>query len=295
MEYLLAVIIIILFGAVFGLRAKLFFVQRDIAAIVKDLKDKMNSDTNTPIMTASSDRTVCRLASELNAELSVLRAQKLRLDNRNTELQNAVTNIAHDLRTPLTSISGYLELLEEEQPEGKLAGYCEVIRERTEALKELTEELFQYSVTENTADELKKEPLILNNELEKALAAAYRTLSDAGIKPDINMPDEPVVRELDCKALQRVFGNILGNAAKYSSGELSVTLDADGTIQFSNPAPSLSEIEVGKLFDRYYTVENAGASTGLGLSIAKLLTEKMDGNISASFKDDIFEIVLRFD
>ena len=188
--------------------------------------------------------------------------------------------MAHDLRTPLTAISGYLELLEEQPLEENALRYCQVIRERTESLKALTEELFQYSVMENTSEELKKEKVILNKELEKALAASYQMLSEAGITPEIQMPEEAVVRVLDQKALQRVFGNILSNAAKYSSGSLLVTLAPDGLILFSNPAPSLSEIEVGRLFDRFYTVDNAKASTGLGLSIVKEIIKAHEENIN---------------
>ena len=269
MEYLPAIIIIVLLTVVFYLLARQILVRRDLKAIVQDLREKLGSDTNTPITTSSSDQTVRSLATELNTELSAIRTQKLRLDNQNTELQNAVTNVAHDLRTPLTAISGYLELLEEEHLEDSALRYCQVIRERTESLKALTEELFQYSVMENTSGELKKERVILNKELEIALAASYQMLSEAGITPEISIPEEAVVRELDQKALQRIFGNILNNAAKYSSGSLFVTLDPDGLILFSNPAPSLSEIDVGKLFDRFYTVDNAKASTGLGLSIEK--------------------------
>lgn len=295
MEYLPVIIIIVLLTAVFYLLAKQFLVRRDLNAIVKDLQDKLSSDTNTPITTSSSDQSVRSLASELNIELSAIRTQKLRLDNQNTELQNAVTNVAHDLRTPLTAISGYLELLEEEPLEDSALRYCQVIRERTETLKALTEELFQYSVMENASEELKKEKVILNKELEKALVASYQMLSEAGITPEIQMPEEAVVRVLDQKALQRVFGNILSNAAKYSSGSLLVTLAPDGLILFSNPASSLSEIEVGKLFDRFYTVDNAKASMGLGLSIAKLLTEKMGGKIHANYTDGVFEVSVLFE
>ena len=184
MEYLPTMIIVMLLAAIFCLLAKLRCVYKDLDTLVKALRNKLHADTNTMITTASSDRTIRRLAAELNVELSTLRKQKLRLDNQNTELQNAVTNVAHDLRTPLTSISGYLELLEGEQLEGRASGYCRVIRERTEALKALTEELFQYSVLEHASFELKKEKVILNKELEVALAAAYQALNDAGIEPE---------------------------------------------------------------------------------------------------------------
>ena len=119
-------------------------------------------------------------------------------------------------------------------------------------------------------------------------------LTEQGISPEIDIPEEPVMRKLDQGALQRVFANILSNAAKYSEGDLKISLDRNGCITFKNRASHLSEVEAGKLFDRFYTVENAKGSTGLGLSIARLLTEKSGGSITAFWKDGYLVILLCF-
>lgn len=87
---------------------------------------------------------------------------------------------------------------------------------------------------------------------------------------------------------------LLSNAAKYSDGDLKITLDRNGYITFKNRASHLSEVEAGKLFDRFYTVENVKGSTGLGLSIARLLTEKMGGSITASWNNGYLVITLWF-
>ena len=100
------------------------------------------------------------------------------------------------------------------------------------------------------------------------------------------MPEEKIVRSLDAAALRRIFDNILSNAVKYSDGVLTVVLTPDGTVTFSNRASALSRVEAARLFDRFYTVETARNSTGLGLSIAKLLTEKMGGTITAEYKNE---------
>lgn len=128
-------------------------------------------------------------------------------------LKSNIRNIAHDLRTPLAAISGYLELMESVPTDEKGHRYLAVIRERTEALKRLTEELFQYSVITSACDELKPTSLSLNSELEIALAGAYGMLSARGIVPEIHMPERDVKRALDHTALQRVFGNIFANTA----------------------------------------------------------------------------------
>ena len=180
MEYLPTMIIIVLLAAVFCLLAKLFLLRRALKDVVRDLREKLCSDTNTRITTASSDRAVRKLAAELNTELSALRAQKLRLDNRNTELQNAVTNLSHDLRTPLTAISGYLDLLDREEKSETVTRYLSHIRNRTEALKSLTEELFRYSVV-TSQQTLKREPVNLVMTLEESLVSFYGAMQERGI------------------------------------------------------------------------------------------------------------------
>ena len=172
--------------------------------------------------------------------------------------------------------------------------YLSVIRERTEALKRLTEELLQYSVITSACDDITPANLSLKSELEIALAGAYGMLSERGVVPEIHMPETDVKRMLDHTALQRIFSNILSNAAKYSDGDLSVVLTEAGEILFQNRASGLSQVEADRLFDRFYTVENAKGSTGLGLSIAKQLTEKMGGSIQAGWQKGNLSIILRW-
>lgn len=294
MEYLLIILIVVLAISVIILLIRISLMHKSLEDISCGLREKLREDTNTLISVSSSDKSILHLASIINKALYSLRKEHLRLQNGNAELQTAVTNIAHDIRTPLTAISGYLELLEQEELTKRTSEYVKVIRERTENLKVLTEELFRYSVINSTSDELIYETVTLNDEIEVALAAAYQSLINHGITPVISITEIPVIRELDRKALQRILGNILNNAAKYSDGDLEVSLDSDGNIRFTNPAQSLTEVEVGKLFERFYTVENAKGSTGLGLSIARLLTEKMGGEIKAEFSAGILSISLKF-
>ena len=143
-------------------------------------------------------------------------------------------------------------------------------------------------------DEMRPETLALNDALEESLAGCYGALTARGITPRIEMPQAPVVRRLDREALHRVLDNLLANAVKYSDGDLYVRLGADGTIECANQAKNLSSVQVQRLFDRFYTVESARNATGLGLSIARLLTERMGGEIRAEYERDRLRILLRF-
>ena len=261
----------------------LLSLRHAIREVAEELEEKLRTDTNTLISISAGDRTIRMLAAQIDRQLRALRRERLRLRSGNDELTAAVTNISHDLRTPLTAICGYLDLLEREPQSPKCARYLAVIRQRTDAMRGLTEELFRYSVITATADELDRQPVCLNDVLEQSLAGFYGALSARGITPEIRMPAEPVTRQLDAAALRRVFDNILSNAVKYADGDLAVSLLPNGTVTFTNSARALGRVQAERLFDRFYTVETARDATGLGLSIAKLLTEKMGGAITAAY------------
>ena len=294
MELWCIVLICSLALAALCLLAYLLVLRHSLREAAEELDEKLRTDTNTLISISSGDRAMQSLVTHLNRQLQALRRERLRLHSGNAELTAAVTNVSHDLRTPLTALCGYLDLLEQEPQTEAAARYLTVIRERTDAMRALTEELFSYSVLTATADELHTEPVCLNDVLEQSLAGFYGALSARGITPSVQLPEEKVIRPLDAAALRRVFDNILSNAAKYSDGDLAVVLAPDGKVTFSNRASALSRVEAARLFDRFYTVDSARGSTGLGLSIAKLLTEKLHGTISADYENETLRICIAF-
>ncbi|MBR2408640.1 MAG: HAMP domain-containing histidine kinase [Lachnospiraceae bacterium] len=273
--------------------AKIIILKRSMDEICTEFKRSIAEDTNVQVSISSGDKTARNLAKAINRELAHLRKLKLQYASGDRELKEAVTNISHDLRTPLTAINGYLDLLCREEKSEKVENYISQIKNRTESLKSLTEELFRYSVV-TTMQELKPERLDLVRALEESLLSFYAVMQEKGIQPEITLPEEPVWRVLDAGATNRIFSNIISNAVKYSDGDLSVTMDERGCITFSNRAKSLSTIEVGRLFDRFYTVEASRSSTGLGLSIAKVLTERMGGDISAQYQNERLYVRLEF-
>ena len=271
--------------AVAGLSIKLHLMRRAAGEIARGFQEKLRGDTNTLIDISSRDKAMRELASEINAELRRLRRERLRYQQGDLELKAAVTNISHDLRTPLTAICGYLELLQGEELTEKAEEYTGIIKGRTELLRTLTEELFRYCVVLSDPGGLSAEPVDLGAALETSLASFYAVFTEKGITPEIAMPEERVMRRLDKAALSRVFSNLLSNAAKYSDGDLRVELTVEGKLSFANTCRALSGVEVEKLFDRFYTVEAARKSTGLGLSIARALAERMGGELIAEYID----------
>ena len=274
------------------LGVKVWLLRRGAKALRLDLAQKLREDTNTLLSLPCRDRELRRLASALNQELRALRKERLRYQQGDRELKEAVVNVSHDLRTPLTALSGYVELLKGEALSPAGQRYLAQIEDRAQAMKAMTEELFRYSLAaEETA--LTLEPVDLRAAVEEALLSFYGAFQQKGV-PQLSLPQGPVTRQLDKVALSRVLGNILTNALKYSPGELAVALSPAGVLTFSNPAPGLDPVSAGRLFHRFYTVESSAQSTGLGLSIARELTQRLGGTISARWESGRLQVELTF-
>lgn len=287
------IMVFFLLVIIFALLLKIFYMRKAIREIKRGFSEKLYTDTNTPIMLSSHDKLVSSLANDINVELKELKKQKHRYIQGDKELKNAITNISHDLRTPLTTICGYLSLLDKEEKSEHIARQLSIIKNRTFALKQLVEELFRYTTIISDTENSVYTETVINNVLEDCISSYYAIFKEKGITPNINLCEQKIVRSVDKTALLRIFNNIIDNAIKYSEGDLTISLFENGKLVFSNHTSDLNEIQIGKLFDRFYTVNTARKSTGLGLSIAKALIEKMDGNISADYSNNVLSIIIK--
>lgn len=294
MEIWLWVLIGILSCIILLLGIKILLLQKAADEIREGFAGRLITETNTLIDISSRDRHMRRLAADVNVQLRRLRSERLRYQQGNLEIAETITNISHDLRTPLTAIYGYLDLMKKTENPEDAARYLRIIENRMDALKQLTEELFCYFAVSSSISETTYETVILNSALEEILSAYYASLKKSQITPKVSLPEEKITRLLNKNALSRIFANIISNAIKYSDGDLEITLSENGEISFSNHASKLNELQVMRLFDRFYTVESASKSTGLGLSIAKELTEQMNGTIRAEYHNHVLCISLYF-
>ncbi len=264
---------------------KIISLKTAARSIKRQFAEKLETDTNTVISIHSSDRDMRELAGSINTQLKKLRAEHNRYVSGDAELKAAITNISHDLRTPLTAICGYLEVMKKEEKPEQMEKYLDIIGGRAELMKQLTEELFRYSVILSSDADAEIEELSVNQVLEDCIMGYYAALSEKGITPQIELCEEKVIRKVNKNALARTFNNLMNNALKYSGGDLFISLSAEGEIIFSNTAADLTTVQVERLFDRFYTVQAARNSTGLGLSIARTFIEQMNGSISAELAD----------
>ena len=295
MNISLVFIIILVFVCIF-LIVKVFLIKKTIREIEKSFTYIIKSDTNNIVTISSLDKDIKNLTINLNKNLMELRKQKLEYKNGNQELKKIITNISHDLRTPLTAIKGYIDLIEKDKLSKNQEKYLNIIQKKTDELTELTEQLFDFSKTIDSDIKISKEKCNINEILEEVLASYYVIFKEKGIEPQISMCSENVYKKLNKASIIRIFENSLSNISKYCVNNFKVELKDDGTIIFANKVKDglLDATTVQKIFDRYFTVENAKKSTGIGLSIAKELVELNDGSISANFTKDTLIIEIKF-
>ena len=262
---------------------KICIMKKSIKEIEILLSNILKLDTNNLITTSSSDKYIKKLVVILNNELKELREQKLQYKTGNQELKKYITNISHDLRTPLTAINGYIDLIQKEELSESQKKYLNILKNKSNELTELISQLFDFSKTLDIDIHIKAERCCINEILEETLLSYYTIFKEKNIIPDISICKEKIYKVINKTSLIRIFENILSNVSKYSNGNFKVELKENGKIIFSNKATSLDATTVQKIFGRYFTVENAKKSTGLGLSIAKQLVELNNGNIKAKY------------
>ena len=288
---LLLLIIILLFVSIF-LIIKLCIIKHSIKEIEKAFTYILKSDTNNIITISSSDKDIKNLAININDNLIDLRKQTIQFKSGNQELKKLITNISHDLRTPLTSIKGYIDLVQQENLSSKQKQYLKIIEKKSNEMTELTNQLFEFSKLMDV--DIEKEECCINEILEETLVGYYNIFKEKNIIPQVSICSKKIYKLVNKISIVRIFENILSNVSKYSTGDFKVVMYDNGTIIFSNKANSLDTTTVQKIFERYFSVENAKESSGIGLSIAKKLTELNGGTIKATYNNGYLFIEINF-
>lgn len=296
MNYILVLVTLILLIINIFIILKIYLIKKSIKEIEYSFDYILKIDTNSIITISSSDKSIESLATSLNNQLIELRTQKLEYTNGNQELKEIITNISHDLRTPLTAIKGYIDILKEENLSKKQKKYLNIIHEKSQELVNITEQLLNFSKAidlENIS--IQREKCCINEILEETLISYYEIFKEKNINPNIQICSEKIYKNLNKNSLIRILENIFSNAFKYSNGDFKVELKKDGTITFSNKSNILDSTTVSKIFNRYFSVENAKESVGIGLAIVKQLVELNNGKIYANYINETFSINITFD
>ena len=248
----------------------------------------------------SPDRPVEDLLAQINGLLEDREQETRALREQEESLRRQIANISHDLRTPLTSILGYLQLLESERltPQQR-RHYLEIVSDRARVLQELITAFYDLSRIEGGEYPLDLQPVDLRRALEPLLAGFYEDFERAGFQVTVDLDDRLPPVMADPGAVTRILTNLIGNALKHGSTALTNRLYAsEGTLvtSFSNDAPDLSSEDLSRVFERFYTADQmrTGQNTGLGLAIVKALAQRMGHAAFAELENGTFTVGVRW-
>jgi len=295
------ILIIVLSLGLAGVFAILYFLLRkEIKGITLQLQEINRNKTNSKIKISSTNSGVEELALEINKMLEEKRKSEIEHKRMDTELRQAIANMSHDLRTPLTSIMGYIQLIEDDNLSSEeRKEYIDIVKRRTESLQVLISSFYDLSRLEANEYKFELKSLNLSNILFDLMASFYMDFSNKNIEPIIDADEKAAFVIADENAVRRIFSNLIQNILKYGNEYVFISLkqDKDYVITtFTNDAPDLSEEDSKHLFERFFTVDRTrtGAGTGLGLAITKQLVEQMGHNISIELSNGRLSIIIKW-
>lgn len=276
-----------------------FYYRHQIKNVKSQISFLNQHETNMLITSDQKSGCVADLTDELNTLIEQTAALRKEIADNESHLKDTIINLSHDIRTPLTSMDGYFQLLLKSDDPEERQQYAAVISDRLSSLKEMLDELFTYAKLTNKAYEVELSPCAVNEILLSVLFSFYKDIKQRGIEPLVNVPEQDIFIQGNEPALRRIFQNILKNCIEHGNNQLSVRLiNSSDMVQiyFENDYQMQEPIDANKVFDRFYKADGARSktSTGLGLSIAKELVERLNGSITGNVKNDIFTISITF-
>ncbi|MBI6102990.1 HAMP domain-containing histidine kinase [Clostridium perfringens] len=260
---------------------------KEINRLTLELK-KLNSEGKIEKLRLSlPNKNIENLIVEINTLIDDKRKMENIYKGKDMELREAIANMSHDLRTPLTSIMGYVYLLNDDKlDKEERKEYLKIIEKRSAVLNDLITNFYGLSRIQADQYEIKLEPVNLELVLGEIIAAFYETLDYKFGEPEINIEEGlgPVLA--DKQALNRIFTNLIENIIKHGEGEVKISLKKKNkyiVMEFSNKAEDLESKDVNRIFEKFFTKDRmrTGQNTGLGLAIVKLLVEKQGQKIEA--------------
>lgn len=285
--------------AVAVLAVRTAVMRREIRSMSRQLEDLSAGRSEKKISLTLVDARLNELATQINENMEI--QKQLRIDTRKSEqrLKDSIAGVSHDLRTPLTAIIGYVQMLERSGLSGEQQEKAAVILKKADAMRELVESFFELSVMESGQSELAEEPVNFTNIVSEAVVDFIPRFEAAELEPDVDLGDKSLYMAGDRTALRRIVQNLLSNALKYTAGRVEVTLEErDGEIilTVANEVKPDTPPDMERLFERFYTADDSrnSGSAGLGLYIVKLLAEKMQGAVSASLENKTLSIYVVF-
>ena len=282
--------------------ARFFILIKDINNVNNEFEEiHKNIELNRRLKYFSGNKTLEKLLVTLNKYLEEAQREKIKYIRREKSIRNEIEHISHDLRTPLTSILGYLEFLNNDNIDvNEKKEYLSIIQRRTKGLYNLVHTFYDVSILEAGEYNFVIENTNIDKVIRENILLFYNDFDNKNIHVEVELLDEEVYIKGDKNALERVFTNLFQNAIKYTKEKFNISLKKENNkvvITLANYTDELNEEEVNHIFDRFYMKDHSRStsSSGLGLTVTKLLIEEMNGEIKVEMQGDILIFTITYE
>lgn len=294
----MVIVIFLLVMIILGLGTYLFFVRQELKKITRSIHKMKQSDSNLLLHQSVPSKQLNTLMIEVNQFYQEMKAKEIFFGQQNKGLKKMMMNISHDLRTPLTSALGYIDIvINSELPEEEKEKELRIIEERLKKLEELITSFFDFSQILLQRNSMPEEEENIIAILEGSIANFYEDYQREKRKIVFSKNLTKIKVSINRKLITRVFDNLIGNALKHGVGDLEITIEKRKSVQivFQNELKS-GHLEIDRIFEEFYTedISRTKGSTGLGLAIAKEFTEQLGGTIHARKEKKYLKIILEF-
>ena len=273
--------------------------QRQVKDICRQLAFLMKHDSNMFIHREFGLGGIGMLSDRLNDLLELRRKEKQYYQEKETLIADTYTNLSHDIRTPLTSLDGYFQLMEACENVEEQRRYLNIIHERIHSLNEMLEELFMFTKLKNESYRLELTSCCINRILKETVFSYYDDWVRREIQPDIQITEEQLYIDGNKQGLSRIIQNVIKNGLDHGEKKIRIVLKREqnrAVLRISNQVIASEQIDIEHVFDRFYKADAARSktSTGLGLSIAREFVRRMNGEIGAKIEENEFIVEMRF-
>lgn len=291
--------VIVLSIALLVLCLYIVMYRRQVKDIASQLSFILEHRSFKLIDTQIKPKEIYELVQQCNRLFMEQRTLNERFLIRNEEVNMTIVSLSHDIRTPLTSLGGYLQLAESTNDFSEKTHYISLARTRIEQIVTLVDQLFFYTKLQNPEYELELKPLDIVDTIQKRLFGYVEDISRGDYEPTIHLPDHPVYVNGQLHAVERVLDNIVNNYLTHGDGSLLLDYELDQydvTFHFKNTLRPGHDVQTDKLFSRFYKGDVARTmhSTGLGLAIVKSIMGKIEGDADVKADAGHFQISITF-
>lgn len=287
MEYL---IILILFAACMILTGRYYVLKKQLKSISRQLSEEFPRLVTSELI----DQDIETVVQKINELLEQIQQTIIKSNHSSLALKSSIADISHDMKTPLTSVIGYLQLAEKECEDDKIKEIVKICLERTQSLNTLINDFFELSLIESQGCSPKFECVDAAGMICEQILANYPIFEGKSITPHFEDSDKTVIVSADPNMLSRVIQNLISNGVKYTSGDISFrAFRKNDQVMITVTNPVNAYVDVAHIFDRFYTQDKSRSKgSGIGLYLCRQLIEAMGGSISAKMNGNRMSVTV---